>query len=263
MPNTVRKRCSRLACVSLTIAAAAVLAACGEADKPIKPLNLGSAPAASGTPIELERPSDPSGAIDFDRWPRACELLTDDEIKAVLPQATKVERESKHHETHVKQGIVASGRYASTRTVSAKDGECTFELDLPASGLRLSDLNPPKLNVYVDFAGTPKFVKQNFPFSDPKDSIEVAGGACYHRSVAYCVKGPLAFRISSQFAHQEKDFGDPDLEWRDRYQVDGRTITISSPGGDSPEANEAFKRQRQLEFDHIFVELAKVILRKI
>lgn len=174
---------------------------------------------------------------------------------------TEVKRESEDNEISIKEGVVASGRFASVRVATAKEGACSFELDLPATGLRLFDVNPASLKVSVEFAGTRAFVKQNFPYSDKP--VGVAGGRCFDGGAVSCVKGPLAFRISSYFAHQEKDFGDPDLEWRDRYRVNGRTVTISSPGGDSRVANEAFLRQKQLLFDHVLVELATIILRKI
>jgi len=264
MPSNVKKRCTRFACVSLAVAAASILSACGgDEEAPREPLTLRSALTEPGQPIALDRASDPSGAVAFDRWPRACELLTDDEIKSVLPQTTKVERESMDGETHIKEGVVNYGRYASVRDVAVKDGRCSFDLDIPATGLRLSDLNPPRLEVHVDFAGTPAFVKLNFPYRERQNSIGIAGGRCFKRGEASCVKGPFAFSIRNQFLHQEKDFADPDLEWRDRYRVNGRTETISSPGGDSPEANEAFRRRQRLEMDHILVELATIILRKI
>ncbi|MBA3747183.1 MAG: hypothetical protein H0W96_06770 [Solirubrobacterales bacterium] len=261
MPATTKKY-SRLACVALAIMAASILSGCGDDEAASRePLTLRPAPTEPGTPIDLDRARDSSGAVAFDRWPRACELLTDDEIKAVLPQTTKVERESENEEVRIKEGVVASGRYASVREATAKDGKCSFKLDLPATGLRLSDVNPPSFDVSIDLAGTPAFVKQNFPYADKP--VAVAGGRCFRGDSASCVKGPVAFRIFSQFAHQEKDFADPDLEWRDRYPVNGEIVTISSPGGDSPAADEAFARHQQLRFDHIYVELAKIILRKI
>jgi len=194
--SATTKKYPRLACVALAVMAASILSGCADDEAASRePLTLRPAPTEPGTPIDLDRARDSSGAVAFDRWPRACELLTDDEIKAVLPQTTKIERESKNEEVRIKEGVVASGRFASVREATAKDGKCRFKLDLPATGLRLSDVNPPRLEVHVDFAGTPAFVKLNFPYRERQNSIGIAGGRCFKRGEASCVKGPFAFSI--------------------------------------------------------------------
>jgi len=68
MPSNVKKRCTRFACVSLAVAAASILSACGgDEEAPREPLTLRSAPTEPGQPIALDRATTrpaPSPSID-------------------------------------------------------------------------------------------------------------------------------------------------------------------------------------------------------
>jgi len=253
--------------VTLALAAAALLSACGGDSEP---LTLKPAPARSGTPIDLDRPRDPSGAFAFDQWPRACDLLTDGEIKAVLPQAKKIEREPADQKINLVQTTTIGGTpFTTTGSVTALGATCTYRLDLPDAGLGFRDeLAPATLAVDVSSAGNPAFVRDNF-VTARDDRIKTPEGRCYvakTQTGVSCIKGRLAFDISSHFDNQHVDF-DKFAEhrndtWTDRYQVKGTTTTFRAADSDSDKLK---KKHRNEEFrrDHRDVELAKIVLGKI
>lgn len=237
------------------VAAVTVLAACGGGDEePARPLVLRRAPAEVGTTLDLDIPLDRSGLFVFDQWPRACDLLTDADIKAVLPQTAKVERTSEDQDIN----IIGD----TPRSVTVADAKCSFELDLSAAGMAPDEpgQGSPTLWVSIDSAGMADVVEQNFS-GEVNEPILVPNGQCYvPRGLARvdCRKGPLSFTISSAFPHQ--DLGDH--RWTDRYLADGETTTFSA-GIETDEAGtkefttaEAFRR------DALDVELAKIVLAK-
>lgn len=239
----------------LVAVSAVLLAACGE-DKPREPMVMEPAPAAPGPPIDLDLPLDPSGAFAFDQWPKACDLLTDAAIKAVLPQTTEVKREPEDQEIN----IISAGSGAPPRAVTAEGAKCSYKLDLPDVG-SVAELGGSLL-VSVDHAGTPEAVEQNFS-ADVNDPIEVPDGQCYVRdrsSGVSCRKGPLAFSISSTFFSQEvKDDGTS----IDRYRVNGKTTTFTAPVGTSDAAVQENGRKEEFRRDALDVELAKTVLAKV
>ncbi|MFB6632887.1 hypothetical protein ACFCWY_23630 [Streptomyces sp. NPDC056362] len=80
---------SRLNRWYLVLAVAAPLALAG-CDSAPPPLEFGAA-KPSGPKLAARPPANAS--LRLDQWPNACEVLSDDEIRAVLPQATGFERD--------------------------------------------------------------------------------------------------------------------------------------------------------------------------
>ncbi len=236
----------------ILVAAVAVLAACGGGDEErAKPLMLKRAPAEVGTTIDLDIPLDSSGFFEFDRWPRACDLLTDADIKAVVPQTVNVERTSEDQDIDIIGDI--------PRSVTAADAKCSFELDIPGAGMSLDDQSPT-LRLWIDSAGTPEVVEQNFT-GDVNDPFVVPEGECYvtdGSSGVDCRKGQLSFTVTSSFPHQ--DLGDDG--WTDRYVVDGKTTTFSAGTGLSDANTKEFTTAEAFRRDALDVELAKIVLAK-
>jgi hypothetical protein len=78
-----RTTAGALACGMLTIAA------CGSpADRTTPPIRV-AAPRIAATRMSVA-PAEADGLTRFDSWPKACELLTADDLRAVLPQVTKL-----------------------------------------------------------------------------------------------------------------------------------------------------------------------------
>lgn len=253
---------ARLTTALLAVAAGWLLVACGEA--PVQPLTLNPAPAAPGEPIDLDLPRDPSGAFAFDRWPRACDLLTDGEIKAVLPQIRKLRREADDQQITINQPIIGGTPGVAPRDVTAVGVRCTVMLDLPDAGLKLDSGSFSNLLMTVEAAGSRGFVKQNF-LVDRDHPIRTSKGRCYvQRSAAgvACIVGRLAFSISSSFSYHDIDTTG-DRRWTDRYEVGGRITKFSGlTGGSGPVPKES-QRTMQFRRDHLDIELAKIVLRKL
>lgn len=239
---------------ALLAVSTALLVACGGEDGAREPLVMEPAPAKPGTRIDLDLPRDPSGAFAFDRWPKACALLTDADIKAVLPQATEVRREPEDQKINLLPEISNDVAPAPPRTVTAKGANCRYVLQLPAAGLRDRHDVPGSsgafLRVSVDYAGTPTAVKKNLSVGDDKP-IEVPDGRCYGaRAEVSCRKVALAFTINSDFQPVESEEG----KYLHRYRVKGKTTTFP--------AGEGILRSQEYLRDHLSAELAKTVLAK-
>jgi hypothetical protein len=221
-------------------------------DEPDEPLIVDRPPATPGTPVDLNRPFDESGFFDFELWPQGCNLITDDELRTVLPQVEAVEREPRDVEMDL---FGADGR---RRAVTAHDSACVLAVDIPAAGLpaQSDEPSPPTVNVSVTNAGTPAVVDRNF--SPPDETpLDVPGGECFPDiadTAIMCRADALSFRVSVNFDWQQKG---PD-GWRDRYRVDGETIIFSTADG-----AEATNGRQELARDTIATRLAQVILAKL
>src|SRR4051794_17665219 len=74
--------------IGLVVVLCVLAAGCGDPG-PAPEVAEGAAPTGQ-RPVAL--PDYPAGAVgDGEEWPHACELMTRDEVLAVLPQATKLE----------------------------------------------------------------------------------------------------------------------------------------------------------------------------
>lgn len=68
----------------------------------------------------------------FERWPKACDLLSDADIQAVLPQATEVTREPEDQKITLLQELSANARVPlPPRTVVASGAQCSYKVQLP------------------------------------------------------------------------------------------------------------------------------------
>lgn len=272
-PTDSRPRGGRRLPALLLSLSTALLAACGE-DEPPEPLVMEPAPAEVATQINLDLPVDPSGAFVFDQWPKACDLLTDADIKVVLPQLTQVTREPEDQQITLLPEISNDVVYVlPLRTVTATGAHCEYDLELPATGMQFEEeggFSGASLRVYVDYAGTPEAVEQNFSVASDAEPIEVPDGECYASEGSAglsCRKGSLTFSISSDFEHLIFDRKSNYQRWTDHYQVKGGTTTFTAGsvvGSDSSSDGSLAEFQRSEEFrrDHLDVELAKTVLAK-
>lgn len=253
----------------LIVLGSILLAACG-GGKPRAPLVMEPAPREPGSRIDLDLPRDRSGAFLFDQWPKACALLTDADIKAVLPQVTRVAREPEDQKITLLPPISNDAIPAPPRDVTAKGAECRYKLVLPATGLVIDEkygFSDASLRVSVDYAGSPKAVKQNFLASNDDERIAVPHGQCYSggpTSGVSCRKGSLAFSITSAFQHLSLS---DDGKWTDRYRVSGKLNTFTADGfsgsGSSKSNVTDNNRREKFRRDHLDAELAKTVLAKI
>jgi len=90
-----RGRAAAAALVAGTLTAAS----CGHHVRTTPPIRVG-APHIAASTLTLA-PAEADGLTRFDSWPKACELLTADDLKAVLPQVTKVEQTPREQQIRV------------------------------------------------------------------------------------------------------------------------------------------------------------------
>ena len=115
---------------ALLAACAAALVACGGAAPLAPELALGTAPAGQ-RPVAL--PAFPPGGIGAGpQWPHACDLLTDDEVRAVLPQATGIARAGAADTIdHALLADLGVGDPAAP-DIAVPERSCTLAVGLPA-----------------------------------------------------------------------------------------------------------------------------------
>jgi hypothetical protein len=108
------------------------------------------------------------GFVSPDAWPSACDLLTDAEVRGVLPQVEDIRRESESREFDV---------YETFDTFTVTDAVCVHELDMPDAGVPFESPGlPPSVRVEVRAVGLPGFIDQNFrPQEEP---VAVPEGEC-------------------------------------------------------------------------------------
>jgi hypothetical protein len=117
------------------------------------------------------------------RSPRGAAGRGDDELHAVLSQATAVKRQPAGQKFKSALG---------TNSFEVPEASCQIEFDLPGNG------EPEHANVHVtlDFVGSEFYVKQNY--DDYGTEVALPGAdMCHRTSVAYkCRKGGVDFTLS-------------------------------------------------------------------
>jgi hypothetical protein len=185
-----------------------------------------------------------SGLLAPSQWPSACELLTDDEITAVLPQATVTEREADDQEF---RDVETLG------TFTVREGACSYLLDIPEAGLGPEDT---MIRVSLDAVGSPDVVARNVTALPEDTRIDVSGGQCFgSTSTVHCHKGPLAFTLHGILGTQQHGSD----AWTNRYEVGGKTKTFTGSWG----TNEGQAEEGEFLRDSLCTELAAIILAKV
>ena len=147
------------------------------------PIALGSAPASPSDKINLSLPMDPSGFYDFNSWPRACDLLSDGDLRAVFPQATDIARVPEDLKLTVLPDFspFSNGNGGGTHTV--RGAQCTFTFSLPGIERRAGDRwTGYSLEREIEATGSTEVVREN----RPKANNEYVGGAS--TNLAFSIK---------------------------------------------------------------------------
>jgi hypothetical protein len=113
---------------------------------------VGSAPAPAAK-VSLARPDD-TGFVPLATWPQACDLISDADIRAVLPAVTKVDRKPQGLEM---PNLDLGG---PQRITTATGALCTA--DIWMDGVHDPEDKATTLEVRVRMAGTPKLAKSNY-----------------------------------------------------------------------------------------------------
>lgn len=116
--------------VGVLLVACAALVACGGGAAALAPeLTVGAAPTDQ-RPVALPA-FPPGGVADGAQWPRACDLLTDDEVRAVLPQAAAVARAGAA-DTIDHTLLTALGVGDEAADIAVPERSCRIAVGLPA-----------------------------------------------------------------------------------------------------------------------------------
>lgn len=129
-----------------------------------------------------------SGMVAGSAWPKACGLVSDDELRAVLPQATAIKRTPMGQT--FRTGMTPEG---FAQTVDVPEAACRIEFDLPGR----NDPESGSLEVRLGFVGSQFYAESNY--DDFGDKIDVPGADVCHRSGAThysCRRGGVDFEVS-------------------------------------------------------------------
>jgi hypothetical protein len=176
------------------------------------PLEIGAMTEAPPTALNIQLVV-PFGQefVSFGSWPQACDLLTDDEIRSVLPQTEQVLREP---DGETFESMDLGGPGATTTIASAPGVNCLYELDMPNAGLGLNDpRGPASVTLRVYAAGSPNFVELNYDRLE--EPFEIAGGVC-SAGTTYglsCHNESVAFTVQLDASH-------PDLDAEDQHTLE-------------------------------------------
>lgn len=226
------------AATALAGAAVLLLAGCGSKEVPA--LRFGSA-QPSGNRLAAQPPSGRSLALA--QWPRACEVLSDAEIKAILPQADGIKRQP------VKVTVINFDPLSKAdqgTTGDVPEGGCTFGFGLPdtyeSTGnssikLTFTAVADPALvaKSYADDLARARddATKYHKEFADLGTSLGPQG--CYADDLARgnltCHQGPYAFEVSgTSTARGVGEYPKADRNWSDKVlrQV-VRTLSARMP----------------------------------
>lgn len=143
----------------IAVAAGALLAAlatgCAQ-QAPPPPIAVRHAPA-SPAKLTLAKPAN-GGLTPGRKWPKACALVSDADIQAILPDATDIE----HRAISAKFEVVDGIDLARLRKVKVPQRSCRIEFDLPAPNEDESALRSAAIHVRLDAVGTPKIAEMNY-----------------------------------------------------------------------------------------------------
>ncbi|WP_028937201.1 hypothetical protein [Pseudonocardia spinosispora] len=140
-----------------------------------EPIALGSAPASPSSRIVLPLLSDRPGIYPVNMWPKACDLLSDADLRAVFPQAADVTRKPEDLRLSVFTDPLrgGGGRYV------VPGAQCTYRFSLPGAQ------NTPgetwggyvlKLDVYA--VGNREFVRENRHRAGAGQTRVIGGAEC-------------------------------------------------------------------------------------
>jgi hypothetical protein len=162
--------------ICAVIALCALVSACGGDPGPAPEVAEGAAPGGQHAVSLPDYPAESVG--DGDEWPRACELMTRDEVQAVLPQATALELKGSgggFDYQVVGQGSsyyapTASSRYGQSRHIDIPEQSCEAQMRLPSDDE--DDGAFATVEVKVDMVGSPDTVR--YFWSEPTEPKPMA-----------------------------------------------------------------------------------------
>lgn len=258
--------CSNKARQRFGLAFSGLLLAAGCSSALPNPVQINPTPTAPTSRVDLALPLHKSGFFEFNRWPKACDLLTDEDIRAVLPQAEGFHRRSEDQKMTIHPDLL-SEVFSPPMSVVVTNANCAVGFSLPGARYKreLPDSSGFILRLSVIAAGNEEVVKLNAPGTERDTRINLGGATCVDDSFnSYrCTKDRIVFSISgpSSGTIQGKINGKHAV----RYQIGAEVTTFVFPDGDAPleQVTAAAQKRAKFEAEHISVELVKIVASKI
>lgn len=159
----------------LTAVLQALVLSGGCAASPPPTIAVRDAPADPPT-FTLARPAK-GGLVPASKWPKACDLITDDDVRAILPQARGVD----HAGPPATVDVVDHVDVTRQRQLKVPQPSCRIEFVLPSAAAEDAALASTSLRIDLEAVGTRKIARLNY--DEVGDVVEV-GAADECRGVA-------------------------------------------------------------------------------
>jgi hypothetical protein len=196
-----RTRRNALALI-ITLAVLSLAAACGgSSTKPVPEIRVGSVPPP-GAKVAVQPPAQ-NGLAPFQSWPKACDLLTDADVRALLPQSYRIQHRSEDVTFDLQHRPLDPSRQQAVAGAA-----CTISWWLPGGSPSL-DPNEPSVAVSLSLiaVGAPALVKTNYyqqtdssdrvvqPDLGADECVQPPGGVSY-----LCRRQQVAFSLGWHLA---------------------------------------------------------------
>ncbi|MET8796521.1 hypothetical protein ABZV91_08710 [Nocardia sp. NPDC004568] len=231
--------------------------------EPPPAVQLGAAPETPTGPRYPGAPLHPSGFYQFDQWPKACDLLTDADLRTIFPQVTDTRRASENRTLEFLPVLVPGAvRPPDTPDqVQVIDAGCTVALAIPGIDFDPAAeiyMSRAQVMVEVRAAGSAEIVQLNSP-KPATDAQEITVGAarCYSKGGANelsCSTPHVAFDVWTEIDYNIQD----DEQNIIRYQRGTETTAWPRDGGPG-----GVSRRWEWERSVILPELVKAIAAKL
>lgn len=240
----------------LVVAAVGVLLSvcgCGTDPHPPSPYRVGRA-VLGGRPIHVVGVD---GVLDGSRWPNACTLLSDDELRGVLPQVDHIDHFP--NDTKVQIRNFSGHELGMATETLAKNSDCRYQVTfkLKDNGGRVSASDPTgTVHVGEMLVGGEDVVKLNWK-SDlrsgaNKERMRVGGLPCYGETEHnYLACRSPTFYYSVRLNLEPQRGKDPDKPFV-RIESGGRIQRFPRLGSSvTPQENKAERTQIMAKFARI------------
>jgi hypothetical protein len=146
------------------------------------------------------------------RWPKACDLLTDGDVRAILPEATAID----HRGFEAEIEVTADIGLARLRQMRVPQRSCWIEFELPRDDRVESAPMSSRIQVDLNAVGSQKVAQMNY--DDVGEVVDSGGPGECHRiadSNYTCRTGGVVFTLDGSAA--------PDLRFEGQQ---GKTATF-------------------------------------
>lgn len=178
--------------------AVVVLLSSGGCAEPAPPPTIAVQDAPASPPrFTLARPGE-GGLTPGAKWPKACDLITDGDVRDILPQATAID-----HYPGMEAKIEVSDHIglARLRQMKVPQRSCRIEFELPRAEDVESALTATRIQIDLDAVGSRKIAEMNY--HEIGDVVEGSGAdecrriadtnyRCRMKGVVFMVDGSAA-----------------------------------------------------------------------